>query len=359
MLKIVWNTLCVLVVIFTIACGEKEVDDPVSVEPKENGIFLTHEEYYDLVKTTALAEVDTDLHLKAAKLAALELLISEGWRPADCCCSKKEEVTQKQSSPSTNRRGTFELPRLNEIKEPVKMADAQNFGLPSITVSPIISPIFNNNPSGTEANEKDNQVAEKQLEHRDTTINKVLPWEVEFGAGYTKGPIGSLRFGNKNADVGGIFLWNTEKKSANVLVDLVLKNNTNNVGLRYGIYNHTKVAPAKWNIPNEKTNTVSAGGVTTIINSTSSVEVEQWNVTENNVGLVLGAQLANEKFVIHGDIMPGFSVYKKNVDAKPIQINGRLGASFRTGDALLGLSVGLLDKQVYPVLSLRLVPGTK
>lgn len=356
MLKRVWNILCVLVVIFTIACGEKEVEDPVNVEPKENGIFLTHEEYYDLVKTTAMAEVSAELCLKSAKLEALELLISEGWRPADCCCSKKEEVTQKPSS-STNRRGNFELPRLNDAKEPVKMADAQNFGLPSITVSPIISPVFKNNPTGptSEANEKENQVAEKQLEHRDTTINKVLPWEVEFGAGYAKGPIGAMRFGNKNADMGGLFAWNTNLKSGNVLVDLVGKSKK---GLRYGVYNHTKITPTKWNIPSEETTTVSSGGVSTTISSTRRVEVEHWNMTENNVGVILGAQLANEKFVISGDIMPGFSVYK-NVDAKPVKFNGRLGASFRTGDALLGLSVGLLDKQVYPVLSLRLVPGTK
>jgi len=363
-----FNFIYLFLGIFMISCGTKK-EDPVIL--KDQGVTLTHEEYYTLLKSSAKSEVVSELIAKAAKADALELLISEGWRPKDCCCStkKSEQLNYSYVKPYKKNkdvaRGSVES--VQKETESFKIPEApyqrsSQFRFPWITNN---APVFNNYCCGssTEVKKENTQLAKIESEKEqilikvDTLIKKVLPWEIELGAGFSKGPVGSLRFGNNRSEMGGIFLWNKENKTANSLVDFVLKPK-DGMGLRYGVFYHNEVSPQKWNIPNQKTTSVSAGGVTTVLNSTSNVEVEQWNVSKQTIGPVFGLQGGDEKFFLSTDVMPSLTISKNSPGVDDFTVNARVfGGYYVSPKALLGLNVGLINRELYPTLSLRFIPS--
>ncbi len=357
-----------------VSCGEKEEENKLP-----DKILLSHKEYFDLVKSAAKAEINFEILSKAKKGEALELLILEGWRPSDCCSSKENnfDVNQNHFSGYGAKKyqrfpeGTYDTaPRSTLASE----EDVEYFPNPPTEKQqfPFIenSPVFNNNnccdfgelknwkkqeEQSLGSNGSDN-FSEKDFK-KDTLIKKVLPWEIELGAGFSRGPLGALRFGNSRAEVGGLFLWDTKNKIANNLADVVLKPKDGN-GFRYGVFYHNEISPQKWDIPSVETKTVLAGGVSTTISSTRKVEVEQWNIRKQTIGAVLGLQMQDEKFYASGDLMPGFLIQRKDEDDKDFFFNFRLsGGYFLNPKTLLGLNVGIVNDQFYPSLSMRFLPG--
>ncbi len=358
---------------FLISCGEKE-----------KKLELTHQEYYDLLKSSAMGEVLTEIRkrdsvqmenqqnliLKAGKADALELLIEKGWRPKDCFCCKETENHNHFYDYDYSYPKKRQLPENRCDVSPIRESGEKNvYFIPSDGNSqfPYITnaPVFNNYCcKGYEENKKpdedlSSQVSGDSFVKKDTLIKKLLPWELELGAGVSSGPVGSLRFGNNRVEGGGIFLWNKENKTANSLVDFVLKPK-NGLGLRYGIFYHNEVSPGKWDIPNQKTTTVQAGGVTTVLSSTSKVEVEQWNVSKQTIGPVFGLQ-GGDKFFLSMDVMPAFTISSKNpggIEGDKFTVNGRvLGGYYINPNTLIGLNLGLINRELYPSLSVRFVPG--
>jgi hypothetical protein len=369
-----------------ISCGDK--DKEVLLPDK---ILLTHEQYFSLAKAAAKAEVEDEFRKKAAKADALELLISEGWRPADCCSEKKLEQFDNFSdygNPKKYQRfpqGSYDAYPKSTLASEEKLEEKEDeyLGQPMQPSSPSFpyitnAPVFNNYCCGGKEGDKEEMKPDKILSQRDskidelkkdTLIKKVLPWEIELGGGFSRGPVGSFRFGNSRAEAGGLFLWNRKEKTANSMIDVVVKFENNFFSdlleslnfqkfyFRGGLVYQNKVSPTKWDIPNQKTTTVSAGGVTTVLNSTSQINVEHWNITRQAVGSVLGAEAVyDEKFKFYFDMIPVIALQKQEED--PIfKFNFRLGGNyFLNQKTLLGLNFGLINDKVYPNLSVRFIP---
>lgn len=337
-----------------ISCGDKEKE---AVLPDK--ILLTHEQYFALVKSAAKAEIDFEILAQAKKGEALELLILEGWRPADCFC-KGDDNLNEDFNYKKQKKGfdNFTKPKIPEhiyyVPEPISHQMIEE-KIPYITNAPVINNYCYGGAKKEIEETEQVEVEDPKNIKNDTLIKKVLPWELELGAGFARGPLGSLRFGNSRAEAGGLFLWNRKNKIANNLVDIVVRPK-NGEGFRYGIFYHNEIAPEKWNIPSVETKTVSAGGVSTTVSSTRNVEVEQWNVRKQTIGPILGLQTQNENYLISADLMPGFVFQKEGT--RQIDFNARFYAGYKVNEkTLIGLNLGFLNQEFYPMLSVRLVPG--
>jgi hypothetical protein len=322
-------------------------------------------------KDSIQEENQKELILKAGKADALELLISEGWRPKDCCCKEQSDDftyswTLKRFPRGNNDVSSRSLVVEEKKDEPYYTVPSPQIPFPYITNAPVINNYCcgglnqgNQNdlkPSEDLSSKVLEDSSEKDLK-KDTLIKRVLPWEVEIGAGFSKGPVGSLRFGNNRAEAGGLFIWNRKDKIANNLVDLVLKTKEKDFVFRYGIFYHNEVSPQKWDIPSVETKTVSAGGVSTTISSTRKVEVEQWNIRKQNIGPVLGIEANFEGIKTFLDLMPGIAL-QKGTDEKDFSLNARIGLGYLiTPKTFLGVNYAVINKQLCPSFSVRFVPG--
>lgn len=355
--------------VFLFSCGEKK-EAKTDHDPafwNDGKVLLTHDEYTNLVRQSMKAELEYELVKKAARGEALELLIKEGWGP--CCGCNKEALKMEHPNSTTPQtpktrnlapRGFYfpeniqitesESLRTQEVSQP-KDTFYANQNNPTNTNTTTISPVFNNyftppQPQVAESNIV--KVTDTVTLKTDTLVPlKNKPLQVEIGGGYGQGPFGIVRIGNERGETSASFLWTNKEKIANTLVDFVVKPKEGN-SLRLGAFYHNEVAPKKWEIPSEETTTVSAGGVSTTISSTRRVQVEQWNINKQSLGVVVGLEKNFGKIRAMCDVMPGFSLDKEFVVHSRAQIGLKMDK--RTS---INVDAGVLNTKPYIGLSMR------